>query len=55
MTKLRCVVEHITYQNPKNGWSVMRIKVRGYNDLVTLKGLLLDVSILDALLCDEIS
>ncbi|WP_434475977.1 YrrC family ATP-dependent DNA helicase, partial [Bacteroides acidifaciens] len=24
MIKLRCVVEHITYQNEKNGWSVMK-------------------------------
>lgn len=28
--KLRCVVEHITYQNPENGWSVMKVKVKGY-------------------------
>ena len=26
--KLRCVVEHITYQNPENGWSVMKVKVK---------------------------
>ena len=38
MQKLRCVVERITYQNPENGYSVMRVKVKGYNDLVTLVG-----------------
>lgn len=38
MQKLRCVVERITYQNPENGYSVMRVKVKGYNDLVTLDG-----------------
>lgn len=27
MTKLRGVVEHITYQNPENGWSVMKVKI----------------------------
>ena len=44
MLKLRCVVERITYQNPENGYSVMRGKVKGYEDLVTLVGNLLEVS-----------
>ena len=35
VTKLRCVVERITYQNAENGYSVMKVKVKGYNDLVT--------------------
>lgn len=39
MLKLRCVVERITYQNPENGYSVMRVKVKSYDDLVTLVGL----------------
>ena len=43
MLKLRCVVERITYQNPENGYSVMRVKVKGYDDLVTLVGNLLEV------------
>lgn len=47
--KLRCVVEHITYQNPENGYSVM--KVKDYNDLVTLVGNLLDVPAGSVLLC----
>ena len=42
MTKLRGVVEHITYQNPENGWSVMKVKVKDYKDLVTLTGSLVD-------------
>ena len=50
--KLRCVVEHITYQNPDNGWSVMRVKVKDYNDLVTLTGSLLDVPVGSVLLCE---
>lgn len=37
-TLLRCVVERITYQNPENGYSVLKVKVKGYNDLVTLVG-----------------
>ena len=52
MMKLRCVVEHITYQNPENGWSVMRVKVKDYNDLVTLTGSLLDVPVGSVLLCE---
>ena len=43
MLRLRCVVERITYQNPENGYSVMRVKVKGYDDLVTLVGNLLEV------------
>ena len=37
-TLLRCVVERITYQNPENGYSVLKVKVKGYSDLVTLVG-----------------
>ena len=52
MQKLRCVVERITYQNPENGYSVMRVKVKGYNDLVTLVGNLLEVPAGSVLLCE---
>lgn len=52
MIKLRCVVEHITYQNPENGWSVMKVNVKGYKDLVTLTGSLLDVPVGSVLLCE---
>ena len=52
MIKLRCVVEHITYQNEKNGWSVMKVKVKGYDNLVTLTGSLLDVPVGSVLLVD---
>lgn len=45
MIKIRCVVERITYQNQENGYSVMRVKVKGYSDLVTLVGNLLDVPV----------
>lgn len=52
MLKLRCVVEHITYQNPENGYSVMKVKVKGYNDLVTLVGNLLEIPAGSVLLCE---
>ena len=52
MIKIRCVVERITYQNQENGYSVMKVKVKGYSDLVTLVGNLLDVPVGAVLLCN---
>ena len=50
-TLLRCVVARITYQTPENGYSVRKVKVKGYNDLVTLVGNLLEVPVGSVLLC----
>ena len=50
-TLLRCVVERITYQNPENGYSVLKVKVKGYSDLVTLVGNLLEGPVGSVLLC----
>ena len=50
-TNLRCVVERITYQNPENGYSVLKVRVKGYSDLVTLVGSLLEVPVGSVLLC----
>jgi exodeoxyribonuclease V alpha subunit len=52
MIKLRCVIDGITFQNPENGWSVMRAIVKGYNGPVTLVGSLLDVPVGSVLLAD---
>ena len=52
MQKLRCVVERVTYQNPENGYSVMKVKVKDYSDLVTLVGNLLEVPVGSVLLCE---
>lgn len=52
MIKLRCVVEHITYQNPDNGYTVMKVNVKGYNAPVTLVDYLLEVPAGSVLLCD---
>ena len=52
MQKLRCVVERITYQNAENGYSIMKVKVKDYSDLVTLVGNLLDVPVGSVLLCE---
>jgi exodeoxyribonuclease V alpha subunit len=52
MTKIRCVVERITYQNPENGYSVIKCRVKDYSDLVTVLGNLLDVNVGSVLLVD---
>ena len=38
MERLRCVVERITYQNETNGYSVIKCRARGYQDLITVVG-----------------
>ncbi len=45
MEQLRCVVERITYQNEENGYSVIKCRVKGYSDLVTVVGSLPDVHV----------
>lgn len=50
MQKIRCVVERITYQNPENGYSVMKCKVKDYSELVTVIGNMLDVNVGSVLL-----
>lgn len=52
MIKIRCVVERITYQNPENGYSVLKVRVKGYDDLVPLVGNLVDVNVGSVLLVD---
>lgn len=50
--KIRCVVERITYQNPDNGYSVLKVRVKGYDDLVPLVGNLFDVNVGSVLLVE---
>ena len=52
MIKIRCVVERITYQNAENGYTVLKAKVKGYDDLVAIVGNLLDVNVGSVLLID---
>jgi len=42
--KLRGVVERVTYANAENGYSVLRLAVKGKLDLVTVVGNLADVN-----------
>lgn len=50
--RLRGVVERITYQNPENGYTVLKCAVKNYSDLVTVVGSLLDVNVGSVLLID---
>lgn len=52
MVRIRCIVERITYQNPENGYTVLKVNVKGYDDLVTVVGNLLDANVGSVLLID---
>jgi hypothetical protein len=45
MENLRCVVERITYQNEQNGYSVIKCKAKGYNDIITVVGAMPEVHV----------
>ena len=45
MTRIRCVVERTTYQNLDNGYSILKVRVKGYNELVPLVGNLFDTTV----------
>ena len=45
MEKLRCVVERITFRNEQNGYSVLKCRAKGYNDLVAVVGLMPEVHV----------
>lgn len=45
MERLRCVVERITYQNEMNGYSIIKVRARDYNDLVTVVGAMPEVHV----------
>ena len=42
MNRIRCVVERITFQSPDTGYSVLKVSVKGYQELVTVVGNLAD-------------
>ena len=45
MEQLRCVVERITYQNPENGYTVIKCRAKGFSDLVTVVGSMADIHV----------
>lgn len=52
MVRIRCVVERITYQNPENGYSVLKCRVKDHSDLVPVVGNLLDANVGSVLLAE---
>ena len=54
MERLRCVVERITYQNEDNGFCVLKVRAKGFNDLVAAVGSMAAVNVGSVLLlCGE--
>ena len=45
MEYLRCVTERITYRNEQNGYSVIKCRAKGYQDLVAVVGVMPDVHV----------
>lgn len=52
MMKIRCIVERITYQNPENGYTILKCRVKDYADLVPVVGSLLDANVGSVLLVE---
>ena len=45
MEALRCVVERITYQNEKNGYSVIRCRAKDCQELITVVGVMPEIHV----------
>lgn len=45
MEHIRCVVERITYTNTENGYTVLKVAAKNYNDLVTVVGIMPDTHV----------
>lgn len=45
MEQIHGVVERITYQNEENGYSVIKCRVKNYQDLVTIGGAMAEVHV----------
>jgi len=43
--KITCTIEHITYQNPENGYAVLQASVKGYRENQTLVGTFHEVTV----------
>ena len=52
MNRIRCVVERITFQSPDTGYSVLKVSVKGYQELVTVVGNLADAVVGSVLLIE---
>jgi exodeoxyribonuclease V alpha subunit len=41
---LKGIIERVTYHNPENGFAVLRVKVKGRDDLVSVVGSTMSVT-----------
>lgn len=53
MIKIRCVVERITYQNPENGYSVLKCRLKGYSEPVPVIGNMIDANVGSVLIAES--
>ena len=45
MERIKCTIDHITYQNQENGYAVLQAIVQGYRDKQTLVGTFHEVKV----------
>ena len=45
MERINCVIDHITFQNPDNGYAVLKASVKGYRDLQCIVGNFFEVTV----------
>ena len=45
MDKLRCVVERVTYENEQTGYTVIKVRAKGYSDLIAVVGTMSAVAV----------
>ena len=45
MDKLQCVIERITYHNDENGYSVIKVSAKDFNDIIAAVGIMPEVHI----------
>ena len=41
MERIKCTIDHITYQNQENGYAVLQAIVRGFRDKQTTDGVII--------------
>ncbi len=50
--KIQGTVERITFHNPENGFSVLRVQVDGYPDLITIVGQAFNIAVGETIECE---
>lgn len=45
MNTLKCIVERITFQNEENGYAVIKVKAKGYDNVISVTGYMASVNV----------